>query len=154
MSDVSNWIVPFGMHIEDASQNPEHGTFRINKGTIMFYDCASDQFVPTAVQYDGAPDSWGSTKNYEDLEQPSGSEWIGAVTIDKQGDTRKEFYEAAWQVGDGFTEAHSLGLPGLYSLDKNWVTAKFNRVCNSCFIYTPKSNVECEHCGVKEMVAA
>lgn len=152
-SNASNWI------IDDGFAKAEHGEFRISKGTIMFYDCASDEWVPTSVNYDGAPDPWGSKKGYED-EVPSGHDWTEGNNVimyermDDEGKPvnvyRNEYFEWSWKITDGWDEAHAMGLPGLYSMDKSWFYN--NRLCQSCRIVTPKSNPECENCGYEVAV--
>jgi hypothetical protein len=133
--ELSNWI------IEDGFSSIEDGTFRISKGTIMFYDSASDEYVPTAVQYDAPQDvAWGKFKSHEDLSEPSNHEWTN-----REG----EYKEWSWNITDGWSEADALGLPGLYSFNDQVRLIAFVRnqiVCQSCFITTNKKLDECEHC--------
>lgn len=157
--------VPFGFHIVE-SNDPEHGEFRVKNGTISMYDSNEEQYIPVAPNWDGAQDIWGTSKNYEEVEA-SGHDWISSVTNIKRDKTyrkkkneqpqqREEFFpQDAWQITDGWTEAHAIGLPGVMVFEKDWIVKAHNRVCDSCFIYTPKANHECENCGskMKELVA-
>ena len=143
--------VPFGFHIVESS-NPEHGEFKIKSGFISLYNAITEEWEPIAMNYDGAPDPWGSSKNYEE-EERSNHDWIGSKTIGVDGSIREEFFpQDAWQITDGWTEGHAIGLPGIYTMDKDWVLKTFNRVCDSCFIYTPKQDDECQNCGSKVIV--
>ena len=153
-SNASNWI------IEDGFTKVEHGEYRISKGTIMFYDCASDEWVPTSVNYDGAPDPWGKLNKDDSVSEPSGHDWTegNSVIVDefidddgvKHNVYRNEFFDWSWKITDGWDEAHAIGLPGLYTMDKSWFYN--NRLCQSCRIVTPKVNPECENCGYEVVV--
>ena len=119
------------------------------------YDSNEEKYIPISPNWDVPQDAWGYKVNHESPE-PSAHDWIGSVTITPQGEERHEFFaQDAWQISDGWTEAHAIGLPGVYGLERDWITIMHNRLCGSCFIYTPKANHECENCGskVKELVA-
>ena len=149
-SNLFNWLVD----VEPV----EDGQVRAGNGWIMFYDAASDQFVPCAVPYDGAPDPWGKKGDFRELPEPSGHDWVSAVTIaidpmTKTEFVREEFKQWSWQMTtDGWNEADALGLPGLYTIEQDW--DRNNYVCDSCHIYTTKMSNECEHCGTSRLVLA
>lgn len=143
MSNISNWLVD-GFHVVEETIRYENGHVRVSKGTIMEFDAELDEFVIDAVQYDGAPDKWGKFKSFEEQEVPSGHDWV----------ERNEMYESSWNIGDGWTEAHSMGLPGLYTTDPELAALKMNNVvCTSCNVYTNKYENECGWCGSTVKVA-
>lgn len=143
MSNIKNWLVD-GFNLVDETMGYEDGHMRMSHGTIMEYDAENDEFVVNAVQYDGAPDSWGRFKSFEEQEVPSGHDWT----------ERNEMFEASWNIGDGWTEAHSMGLPGLYMTDPELNVMKMNNVvCDSCYVYTNKYENECGWCGSTVKVA-
>jgi len=122
--------VPFGFHIVE-SNDPEHGEFRVKNGTISMYDANDEQYIPVAPNWDGAQDIWGTSKNYETVEA-SAHDWISSVTTNPQGEQRNEFFaQDAWQISDGWTEAHAIGLPGVMVFEKDWIVKAHNRVCDS-----------------------
>ena len=144
MSNISNWLVD-GFHVVEETIRYENGHVRVSKGTIMEFDAELDEFVVDAVQYDGAPDKWGKFKSYEEQEVPSGHDWV----------ERNEMYESSWNIGDGWTEAHAMGLPGLYTTDPELAVLKMNNVvCGSCNVSTNKYENECGWCGSSIVVAA
>jgi hypothetical protein len=137
MSNISNWIVD-GFHVVEETIRYENGHVRVSHGTIMEFDSELDEFTINAVQYDGAPDKWGKFKSYEEQDVPSGHDWV----------ERNEMFESSWNIGDGWTEAHAMGLPGLYTTDPELVILKMNNVvCDSCHVYTNKYEDECGWCG-------
>jgi hypothetical protein len=137
MSNISNWLVD-GFHVVEETIRYENGHVRVSHGTIMEFDVELDEFTINAVQYDGAPDQWGKFKSYEEQEVPSGHDWV----------ERNEMYESSWNIGDGWTEAHSIGLPGVYMSDPELRVLEMNNVvCDSCRVYTNKYEEDCSWCG-------
>jgi len=137
MSNISNWLVD-GFHVVEETIRYENGHVRVSHGTIMEFDAELDEFVINTVQYDGAPDKWGKFKSYEEQEIPSGHDWV----------ERNEMLESAWNIGDGWTEAHAIGLPGLYMDDPELRVLEMNNVvCDSCRVYTNKYENECNWWG-------
>ena len=137
MSNISNWLVD-GFHVVEETIRYENGHVRVSHGTIMEFDAELDEFVINTVQYDGAPDKWGKFKSYEDQEVPSGHDWV----------ERNEMLDSAWNIGDGWTEAHAMGMPGLYMNDPELNALERNNVvCQDCRVYTNKYENECAWCG-------
>lgn len=137
MSNINNWLVD-GFHVVEETIRYENGHVRVSKGTIMEFDVELDEFVIDAVQYDGAPDKWGKFKSYEEQDVPSGHDWV----------ERNEMYESSWNIGDGWTEAHAMGMPGLYMNDPEFNALERNNVvCQDCRVYTNKYENECSWCG-------
>lgn len=137
MSNISNWLVD-GFHVVEETIRYENGHIRVSHGTIMEFDVELDEFIINTVQYDGAPDKWGKFKSYEEQEVPSGHDWV----------ERNEMLESAWNIGDGWTEAHAMGMPGLYMNDPEFNALERNNVvCMDCRIYTNKYENECSWCG-------
>ena len=137
MSNISNWLVD-GFHVVEETIRYENGHVRVSHGTIMEFDVELDEFTINSVQYDGAPDKWGKFKSYEEQEIPSGHDWV----------ERNEMYESSWNIGDGWTEAHSIGLPGVYMNDPELRVLEMNNVvCDSCRVYTNKYEEDCSWCG-------
>ena len=137
MSNIKNWLVD-GFQLVDETMGYEDGTVRMSHGTIMEYVLEDDEFVINAVQYDAPMDPWGKYKSYEEQEVPSGHDWV----------ERNEMLDSAWNIGDGWTEAHAIGMPGLYMNDPEFNALERNNVvCSDCRIYTNKYENECSWCG-------
>ena len=68
-------------------------------------------------------------------------------TIEYVDNVRNEFFQQSTTLADRPDEGFFLGLPGLKYVEEMFNAYKrFNRVCQSCFIMTPKSEAICQNC--------
>jgi hypothetical protein len=151
----SRWL------IVDTNEVIVEGDFRKTAGgALMFYDAANEQWVPVSVNYDGAPDKWGSFSRMLEEQEPSGHDWTeGNSAWSKQypGTLRSEFFEWDWTIADGWGQNEAMGIYGLKWIeDSSWREGKIT--CPKCFVYTPIDSNRCYDCDSKltidEVVAA
>lgn len=135
------------------TNDTENGAYRCTaSGLILFYDAASDEWVPFSTPYDGAPDRDGRFGSpAAEREEPSGHDWTeGNSAWSKQypGTLRSEVKVWEWSIADGWDEVSALGLPGLKFIeDTEWMNGM--QVCTACNMYTRFDFGQCGDCGVK-----